>query len=317
VSAQGGSKAIIAALAANLGIAVIKFIAFLFTGSSSMLAESVHSLADSGNQALLIVGRNRSARSSTSDHPFGYGRERYFYAFVVAVVLFTLGALFSLYEGYEKLVHPHQVEAPIWAFAVLVAAIVMEGFSFRTAIRESNEVRGRQGWFSFIRRAKSPELPVVLLEDFAALLGLVFALFGVTMSVVTGDGAWDGIGTLAIGVLLAVVAATLAIEMKSLLIGESASGDMVTRIVAAIEDGPEIDRVIHIRTMHLGPDELLVGAKIAVNHDETASEVATGIDAAEKRLRGAVPIARVVYLEPDLYEASRAPSEAAAEYPRH
>ena len=317
MSARGGSKAIIAALGANLGVAVIKFVAFLFTGSSSMLAEAVHSVADSGNQALLILGRSRAKRSSTADHPFGYGRERYFYAFVVAVVLFTLGALFALYEGYEKVIHPHAVEEPVWAFAVLIAAIVMEGFSLRTAIAESNEVRGRLGWFAFIRRAKSPELPVVLLEDFAALLGLVFALFGVTMSVVTGDGMWDGVGTLAIGALLGVVAVTLAIEMKSLLIGESASAEAVRRIVAAIEDGPEIDRVIHIRTMHLGPEELLVGAKIAVNHDETASEVATGIDAAEKRLRDAVPIARVVYLEPDLYEASRAPSEAAAEYPRH
>jgi cation diffusion facilitator family transporter len=317
VSAQGGSKAILAALAANLGIAVIKFVAFLFTGSSSMLAESVHSVADSGNQALLIFGRNRSDRASTADHPFGYGRERYFYAFVVAVVLFTVGALFSLYEGYEKVVEPHPVESPIWAFVVLIAAIGMEGFSFRTAIGESNQVRGRLGWFTFIRRAKSPELPVVLLEDFAALIGLVFALFGISMAVITGDGAWDGIGTLAIGVLLAFVAVTLAIEMKSLLIGESASDDVVRKIVAAIEDGPEVDRVIHIRTMHLGPEELLVGAKIAVNHDETASEVADGIDAAEKRLREAVPIARVVFLEPDLYEASRAPSESAAEYPQH
>lgn len=317
MSAQGGKKAIIAALGANLGIAVIKFVAFLFTYSSSMLAESVHSLADSGNQALLIVGRNRANRTSTADHPFGYGRERYFYAFVVAVVLFSLGSLFSLYEGYEKIHHPHQVEDPIWAFVVLIAAIIMEGFSFRTAIGESNESRGRQGWFTFIRRAKSPDLPVVLLEDFAALIGLIFALLGITMAVITGDGTWDGIGTLAIGILLGIVATTLAIEMKSLLIGESASTEMVTRIVDAIEDGPEIDRVIHIRTMHLGPDELLVGAKIAVNHDETASEVANGIDAAEKRLREAVPIARVIYLEPDLYVASRAPSETAAEYPRH
>lgn len=317
MSAQGGKKAIIAALGANLGIAVIKFVAFLFTGSSSMLAESVHSLADSGNQALLIIGRNRASRASTTDHPFGYGRERYFYAFVVAVVLFSLGSLFSLYEGYEKIHVPHRVEDPIWAFVVLIAAIVMEGFSFRTAIGESNESRGRQGWFTFIRRAKSPDLPVVLLEDFAALIGLIFALLGITMAVVTGDGTWDGIGTLAIGILLGIVAITLAIEMKSLLIGESASAEMVTRIVDALEDGPEIDRVIHIRTMHLGPDELLVGAKIAVNHDETASEVANGIDAAEKRLREAVPIARVIYLEPDLYVASRAPSETAAEYPRH
>jgi len=317
VSAQGGSKAIAAALGANLGVAVIKFVAFLVTGSSSMLAESVHSVADSGNQGLLILGRKRATRSSTVEHPFGYGRERYFYAFVVAVVLFTVGAVFSLYEGYHKLVEPHPVESPLWAFIVLIAALVMESFSLRTAIRETNPHRGGMGWFTFIRRAKSPELPVLLLEDSAALIGLLCALGGVSMSVLTGDGAWDGVGTLAIGVLLGVVAVTLAIEMKSLLIGESASDSVLHDIVTAIEDGPEIDRVIHIRTMHLGPEELLVGAKIAVNHDESATEVADGIDAAEKRLRAAVPRARVVYLEPDLYEAARAPGESAAEYPHH
>ncbi|WP_055478027.1 cation diffusion facilitator family transporter [Sphaerimonospora mesophila] len=301
MSAGGGTKAIIAALAANLAIAVAKFVAFVFTGSSSMLAESVHSVADSGNQALLILGGKRAARQRTREHPFGYGRERYFYAFVVAVVLFTIGALFSLYEGWHKISDPHPVESPQWAFGVLIFAIVAEGFSFRTAIKESRRLKGDKSWVSFVRRAKAPELPVVLLEDLGALLGLIFALFGVTMAVVTGDGVWDGVGTLAIGVLLAIIAIVLAVETKSLLIGESAAPEIEERICAAVEEAPEVDRVIHLRTLHLGPEELLVAAKIAVRHDETAAEVARGIDEAERRIREAVPIARVIYLEPDLY----------------
>jgi cation diffusion facilitator family transporter len=307
VSAGGGTKAIIAALIANLAIAAAKFVAFLFTSSSSMLAESVHSVADSGNQALLMLGGRQAKKQQSRKHPFGYGRERYFYAFVVAVVLFTIGAIFSLYEGYEKIMHPHRVESPIWAFGVLIFAIIAEAFSFRTAIKESQQVKGDQSWVSFIRRAKAPELPVVLLEDLGALLGLVFALFGVTMAVVTEDGVWDGVGTLMIGVLLAIIAVILAVETKSLLIGESATTEAEEKICAALESAPEITKVIHLRTLHLGPDELLVAAKIAVDHDDTAADVAKGIDEAERRIRDAVPIARVIYLEPDLYRQEEAP----------
>ncbi|MEV4378637.1 cation diffusion facilitator family transporter [Streptosporangium sp. NPDC049644] len=303
MSAGGGTKAIIAALAANLSIAVAKFVAFLFTGSSSMLAESVHSVADSGNQALLLVGGKRAQRARTPQHPFGYGRERYFYAFVVAVVLFTIGAVFSLYEGWHKISEPEELTSPIWAFGVLIFAIIAEAFSFRTAIIESNTVRGNQTWVQFIRRAKSPELPVIVLEDLGALLGLLFALFGVTMAVVTGDPVWDGIGTLMIGVLLAVIAVILAIETKSLLIGEGAGPEVEVRIAQALESAPEVTRVIHMRTLHLGPEEILVAAKIAVDHDDTAAEVARGIDEAEQRVRAAVPEARVIYLEPDLDRA--------------
>ncbi len=303
MSAGGGTKAIIAALAANLAIAVSKFVAFVFTGSSSMLAESVHSVADSGNQALLLLGGKRAERSSTRAHPFGYGRERYFYAFVVAVVLFTIGAAFSLYEGWHKISDPHPVESPQWAFGVLIFAIIAESFSFRTAIAESRQIKGDHSWVSFVRRAKAPELPVVLLEDLGALLGLVFALFGVTMAVVTGDGIWDGIGTVMIGVLLAVIAVILAMETKSLLIGESATPEVEDQICAALEGTPEVTKVIHLRTLHLGPEELLVAAKIAVDHDDTAAEVARGIDEAEQRIRSAVPMARVIYLEPDLYRS--------------
>jgi cation diffusion facilitator family transporter len=310
VSAGGGTKAIIAALGANLAIAVAKFVAFLFTGSSSMLAESVHSVADSGNQALLLLGDKRSQKRENRKHPFGYGRERYFYAFVVAVVLFTIGSVFSLYEGFEKVLHPHAVESPIWAFGVLVFAIVAEGFSFRTAIVESMVTKGDHSWISFIRRAKAPELPVVLLEDFGALLGLLFALFGVAMSVITGNGRWDGIGTLMIGLLLAIIAVILAIETKSLLIGESATPEVEEKICDALEGAPQVDRVIHLRTLHLGPEELLVAAKIAVQHDDTAADIAKGIDEAERRIRDAVPIARVIYLEPDLYRAGEVPASS-------
>lgn len=300
MSANGGTKAIIAALSANLAIAVAKFVAAAVTGSSSMLAEGIHSVADSGNQVLLLVGGKRARRERTPEHPFGFGRERYFYAFVVAVVLFTIGAAFSIYEGVTKLLNPHQVDSAVWAIGVLLFAIAAESFSFRTAIRESNPLRGGQSWVSFVRRAKSPELPVILLEDLGALLGLLFALFGVTMTVVTGDPVWDAIGTLMIGLLLAVIAVVLAVETKSLLIGESADPGTEARIRRALEGAPEVSRIIHMKTLHLGPEELLVAAKIAVAHDDTAAEVARGIDEAERRIRAEVPIARVIYLEPDL-----------------
>ncbi|WP_433175976.1 cation diffusion facilitator family transporter [Actinoallomurus sp. CA-150999] len=308
MSAEGGTKAIIAALGANLGIAVAKFVAFAFTGSASMMAEGVHSVADSGNQGLLLLGSKRAKRAGDREHPFGYGAERYFYAFIVAVVLFTVGALFSLYEGWHKVTDPHDVEDPAWAFGVLILGILLEGFSFRTAIKEANRTRGRrQSWVSYIRRAKAPELPVVILEDFAALLGLVIALVCVALAVVTGNGVWDGVGSMAIGVLLAFVAIVLAVETKSMLIGEAAAADVEKQIVAELESVEEVDRVIHLRTLHVGPEELLVAAKIAVTHDDTAGEVAKAIDAAEKRVRAAVPMASHIYLEPDLDRAGVTP----------
>jgi cation diffusion facilitator family transporter len=306
MSASGGTKAIVAALVANLAIAVAKFVAFLFSGSSSMLAESVHSLADSGNQGLLLLGGKKAKREATPQHPFGYGRERYIYAFLVSIVLFTVGGMFAIYEGYEKIHDPHEIDAWYWPVGVLVFAIIAETFSFRTAIKESNETRGQQSWKDFIRRAKAPELPVVLLEDLGALVGLILALIGVSMALVTGNGVWDGVGTLCIGILLIIIAIVLAAETKSLLLGESAGTDEVDKIKAAIVDGDTVTRLIHMRTLHLGPEELLVAAKVAVRHDDTAAEIAHAINAAEDRIRAAVPIARVIYLEPDIY------SEAAA-----
>jgi cation diffusion facilitator family transporter len=296
-------------LAANLGIAVSKFVAFGFTGSSSMLAEGIHSVADSGNQGLLLLGRKRSERRRTPQHPFGYGRERYFYAFVVAVVLFTVGAVFSLYEGYHKIHEAiedphHKLESPAWAFSVLIVAIMLESFSFRTAIKESNHVRGERSWWQVIRRAKAPELPVVLLEDLGALVGLILALGGITMAVLTENLIWDGAGTVAIGTLLAAIAIILAVETKSLLIGEGAGPEVEQEIVTALESVDQVDHVIHIRTQYIGPEEMLVAAKIAVHHDDTAGDVARGIDAAEAEVRGRFPEARLIYLEPALDEAT-------------
>ncbi|MGW6459844.1 cation diffusion facilitator family transporter [Streptomyces sp. NPDC055078] len=306
MSASGGIKAIVAALVANLMIAVAKFVAFLFSGSSSMLAESVHSLADSGNQGLLLLGGRRAKREATPQHPFGYGRERYIYAFLVSIVLFSVGGMFAIYEGYEKIKDPHAIEAWYWPVGVLVFAIIAETFSFRTAIKESNEVRGSLSWKEFVRHAKAPELPVVLLEDLGALVGLVLALVGVSLALATGDGVWDGIGTLCIGVLLILIAIVLAAETKSLLLGEAAGAEEVRRIEAAIVDDATVTRIIHMRTLHLGPEELLVAAKIAVPGDSTATDIAGSINAAEERIREAVPIARVIYLEPDIFSASAA-----------
>jgi cation diffusion facilitator family transporter len=298
-------RAVFAALAANLGIALAKFIAFAFTGSASMLAEAVHSVADTGNEVLLLVGRGRSLRPPSDEHPFGFGRERYFYGFVVSVMLFTLGAAFSVYDGIHKILSGEPIRAPQVAIIVLVVSAVLEAFSLRTGVAEANKVRGDRNWGTFIRRTKAPELPVVLLEDLAALIGLGFAFIGVTMAWLTGHGWWDGAGSLAIGLLLGTAAAILAVEMKSLLIGEAASTEVQRMIVAALEDGPEVERVIHMRTVHISPDAILVAAKIAVRPADTAAQVAAGIDAAEKRVREAVPIASTIYLEPDLYRPSR------------
>jgi cation diffusion facilitator family transporter len=314
MSASGGTRAIVAALGANLAIAAAKFVAFLFSGSSSMLAESVHSLADSGNQGLLLLGGKKAQREATPQHPFGYGRERYIYAFLVSIVLFSVGGMFAIYEGYEKIKHPHEIEHWYWPVGVLLFAIIAEGFSFRTAIKESNPLRGNDSWKDFVRHAKAPELPVVLLEDLGALVGLVLALGGVSIALATGDGVWDGIGTLCIGILLILIALVLAVETKSLLLGEAAGPEAVGRIEKAIVDGDTVTGIIHMRTLHLGPEELLVAAKIAVQHDDTAAEVANAINAAESRIRAAVPIARVIYLEPDIYsekDAAKGPDREA------
>jgi len=301
MSASGGTKAIIAAFLANTGIALTKFIAWFFSGSASMLAEAVHSVADAGNQLLLILGGRQAKKAADKEHPFGYGRERYVYAFVVAIILFSVGGVFSIYEGIDKLQHPHELENWWLPLLVLTIAIVLESFSLRTAIVESNHVRGKLSWVQFVRRAKAPELPVVLLEDIAALLGLVFAFIGVGLTVITGNPLFDAIGTLFIGTLLIVVAVVLGIETKSLLVGEGATDTDVESIEQAILAGPEAERIIHMKTLYLGPDELLVAAKVGFTADQKLLEVSTAVNVIEQRVREAVPAARVIYIEPDVY----------------
>jgi cation diffusion facilitator family transporter len=300
---DGSARAIAAAFAANLGIALAKFVAFAITGAASMLAEGVHSIADTGNQGLLFLGGRRSLRPATRQHPFGFGRERYFWSFVVAVVLFTAGSLFALLEGVEKLRHPHELESWEWAVGTLVVAFVLESFSLRTAVRESRDLKGDLPWRAFIRYAKVPELPVVLLEDTGALIGLGFALVGVGLAQVTGNPRFDALGSIAIGLLLGFIAFVLAVEMKSLLIGEAAAPAVQARIRAALEGTDGIRRVIHLRTEHLGPEDLLVVAKIAVDPSMPARETAALIDQAEARVRADVPEARLIFLEPDVDRA--------------
>ena len=317
MSTEGSNRAIVAALAANLGIAVTKFVAFLLTQSSSMLAESIHSLADSGNQVLLLVGGKQARRPATEEHPFGFGRSRYLYAFIVSVVLFSVGGLFALYEAYHKWHEASEGHAGITSWhwvpvVVLVAAIGMESFSFRTAIVEANHVRGGKSWWRFVRDTKSPELPVVLLEDSAALAGLLFALFGVSMTLITEDGRWDAVGTAMIGLLLVAVAALLAMETSSLLLGEGVSTDELATIKSALV-GPGVDAVIHVRTMYVGPEEVMVAAKIAVSPTESAREVTEAIDAAEVRVRAALPVAKLIFLEPDIARTSETLSETSPE----
>ena len=296
---EGSRRAIIAALLANLGIAVSKVVAFLLTRSASLLAEAIHSFADTGNQALLIFGGKRAQRAADDEHPFGHGSERYFWAFMVALVLFTLGGLFAIFEGIEKLRHPHELDSPIIAVIVLVIAIVLESFSLRTAVREATPSRHGRSWRRFIRETRNPELPVVLLEDLGALTGLVLALVGVGLAWTTHEPRWDALGSIAIGSLLCVIAIVLAIEMKSLLIGESADPEAVTAVRTAILAGPEARSIIHMRTLHLGPEEILIAAKVEMTADDLAS-IAAGIDAIEARVRTAVPDATIIYLEPDL-----------------
>lgn len=319
MATDGGNKAVVAALLANVGIAITKFIAFFLTGFSSMLAEAIHSVADSGNQLLLLLGGRKSKKDATEEHPFGYGRERYIYAFIVSIVLFAVGGVFALYEAYHKF---HEIQAghaeidDTWRrfvpLLVLLVAIGLESWSFRTAISETNKVRNNASFAKFIRRAKQPELPVILLEDFAALLGLVFALFGVGMMLITGNQYFDVAGTALIGILLVAVAVVLGVETKSLLLGESASGEAQVRIRDALVGVEGIDLLIHMKTLHLGPEELLVAAKFGVGAGATAADIASAIDRAEAAIREAEPTAQVIYLEPDIFRADYVPADKPA-----
>jgi len=306
----GNRRAVLAAMLANGGIAIAKFVGWMFTGAASLLAEAVHSVADTSNQGLLLWGSAAAARAPTPSHAFGFGRERYFWSFVVALVIFSLGSLFAIYEGVSKLLHPHGLTDPAWAVGILLLGILLEGFSFRTAVVEARKVKGNATWWRFIQRTKNPELPVVLLEDLGALIGLVLALLGVSLAALTGDPRFDAAGSVAIGLLLGVIAIVLAIEMKSLLIGESAAAHHEAAIRAAALAQPSLRRIIHLRTQHIGPDELLVGAKVDFDPALSFEALTHEIDAVESAIRDALPFTVTVYLEPDVYEADHLPADA-------
>ena len=303
---------------ANGAIAIAKFVAFLFTGSSAMLAESIHSVADTSNQGLLLLGGKRAKRVADDRYQFGYGRERYFWAFVVAMVLFAVGGLFSLFEGIEKIRHPHEIDSLGWAFGVLIFAMILEFFAFRTAIVESNKVRGDRTWFQFIRTSRTPELPVVLLEDAGAMFGLVLAFVGIGLAAITGDPVWDGIGTLGIGVLLIIISIVLTIEMKSLLIGEAATVKDIETIKRTVSGAPNVTKVIDLRSQHIGPDELLIAGKLEFTKGLTNRQLSDEIDVVESALRDALPHTLQIYIEPDQYEDDYVdPDEVDAEVADH
>jgi cation diffusion facilitator family transporter len=302
----GNRKAILAALAANFGLALAKLVGWATTGAASMLAEAVHSVADTGNQILLLWGAASAERPATVDHPFGFARDRYFWAFVVSLVIFALGSLFAIYEGVSKLLHPHEIARPMVAVAILVAGIAMEGFSLRTAVIEASRQKKQLGWWAFIRQTKNPELPVILLEDLGALLGLALALLGIGLASLTGDPRFDALGSITIGGLLAVIAAVLAIEMRSLLIGEAASPEDRDAIRQSLSETPSLERVIHMRTQHFGPDQLLVALKVQFEAGLTTEGIADGINEAERRIRERVPVAKLIFIEPDIYRSGKA-----------
>ncbi|MCP4679121.1 MAG: cation transporter [Deltaproteobacteria bacterium] len=294
-------KAIYAAFGANLGVAVAKFIGFGITGAASMLAEAVHSVADTGNQGLLLFGRSRAKRAASFDHPFGYGMERYFWAFVVAVVIFFLGGVFAISEGIEKLMHPHELKDPLVAVGILVAGLILEGLSLATAVRETNKVRGSLSMWQFVKHTKNAELPVVLLEDFGALVGLSLALIGIGIAYTTGDPRFDAAGSLAIGVLLCIISIILAREMRSLLTGEAARPEQLKLIRDTLESNDRVKRIIHMRTMHFGPTELLVAAKLEFDHSLSFDELTACINRIEAAVREAIPLVKNLYIEPDIY----------------
>ena len=298
---EGSRKAIIAAFFANLGIAVSKFVGFLITGSAGLAAEAVHSFADTGNQGLLMLGAKRSVKARDEEHPFGHERERYFWAFIVALVLFSMGGLFALYEGIHKFRNPHETDNMGIAVGILIVAILLESYSLRTAVKETAHVKPpHQSYWQFIRTAKQPELPTVLLEDVAAETGLFLALAGVLLAHYTHEPRWDAVGSIAIGVLLVVVAFILGAEMKGLLIGETALPETRIALAKALRGHQHIQEVIYLHTEHLGPDALLVAAKAIFDPALSSADVSRSIDEAEAAMRAAVPSARFIFIEPNI-----------------
>lgn len=297
-----GKKVILIAFAMNAAIAVIKGVVAFATGSTAMAAEAVHSMADSGNQLLLLLGMRLGARSADESHPFGRGKESYFWSFIVAICLFTVGAGYSIYEGVHKLfAAEHALSNLYWAYGVLIIAIVLESISLRAALVEVKQSKGKRGYLQYIRESKNTEIMVVFLEDIGAQLGLVFALIGLVMTQATGNAQWDGVASIAVGSLLAVIAYFLAVEIKSLLIGEAADPEDIKTIYGVIGSYPSVKRLIRVDTLQLGSDRFLAAIKLDFGDDLSAADLENEINRMEAEIREKVPSAYKLYIEPDHY----------------
>jgi cation diffusion facilitator family transporter len=293
------TRAILFALGANLAIACAKGVAAYFTRSSAMLAETVHSLADCGNQLLLLFGMRQARRPASPDYPLGYGKAIYFWSFLVAVMLFTVGGMFSLYEGVHKLQHPEPMQRWWWAAGVLVFGIVAEGVSMRACLQEVAKLREGRSLWQWFRQSRQSELVVIFGEDFAALLGLCFALVAVLLTAWTGNPLWDALGTVLIGALLIVVAVLVAIEIKAMLIGQSIDPAVQARMRKFLDDRPEIGNVINLITLQLGND-VMVSVQAEMREEQSAKSLAIQINDVERALKLEFPDVRWSFFEPDV-----------------
>ena len=298
---QGSKRVIFTSLFANIIIACAKMVGFIFTGSGGMLAETIHSIADTGNQVILLFGGNRSRRKATRTHQFGYGTERYFYSFIVALAIFLIGGVFATFEGIIKLREEYEIQHASVAIVILAVALVMESYALRTVVNESNKTRSTMSWKKYVKSSKNPELPVLLLEDSAAVIGLLLAFSGIILTMVTGNSMFDAIATLLIGLLLIIVAIFLGKEMKSLLIGEAVvplEEEQIRTLVSSV-DG--VVKIIHMRTLHLSPEEILLAIKIGVNPTLSMSELSNLINEIEGVVREGNNKIKLIYIEPDIY----------------
>jgi cation diffusion facilitator family transporter len=292
-------KSILFALLANFGIAVTKTIAAFITGSGSMLAESIHSYADCGNQGLLFLGLKRMKKVPDSKHPLGYGKEIYFWSFIVALILFSMGGLFSIYEGFHKLSSTESLKSPLIAIIVLFVSIILESFSLYGCITQINKIKGNSTLWFWFKNSRKSELVVVLGEDVAALLGLCFALISILLAVITGNPMYDALGSIGIGVLLIIISFFLGIKIKGLLIGQSADSESEMQIRSFLESRPEVKQILNIITLQLGP-QIMVAVKASMANINSATQLVQDINVCESELKKINPDIRWVFFEPDL-----------------
>lgn len=299
--ASGSKKVILAALVGNSLIAVTKFIAASITGSSAMFSEGIHSLVDTGNQGLLLYGLKAAKKPADAEFPFGHGKEIYFWSFVVAILIFAVGAGISIYEGVHHILHPQEITSPMINYVVLTLAIIFEGGALYIAVKEFNRARGKLGYLKAVQRGKDPTLFVVLFEDSAAMLGLFIAMIGITLAQVTGDAWWDGVASVAIGCILAATAFWLAIETKGLLIGEGADQETVNSIKALASAHDEVESVNEILTLHMGPEFILTNISIEFKRGLKTGRIEEITNNLDKSIKEAHPYIKRIFIEAETH----------------